>query len=280
MAALSRLKRRRIWLRRAAVTVFARFALISRRAAPAFAQIGISRAVAPAVSQDGSRIAFASTEDLVGTNPDRNSEIFLFNGTTVSQLTNTTPADISTRVRDGNFQPSITDDGSIIAFSSNRNLTGLNADHNFEVLTIDTTTGVITQITSSEEIAGATEAKISGDGSHVAFVRDGSQGQGNTRDLVLYDRASNRTVTVANNRVGLSMTYGRAISDDGSRVVYSAETAPNQSQVFLFDERSGATMQITALGARADDVPLHPTISGDGKRVAFATRRNVVGGKQ
>ena len=74
------------------------------------------------------------------------------------------------------------------------------------------------------------------------------------------------------------MTYGRAISDDGSRVVYSAETAPHQSQVFLFDARSNATTQITALGARADDVPLHPTISGDGKRIAFATRRNVIGG--
>ncbi|MCM3902461.1 MAG: lamin tail domain-containing protein [Pyrinomonadaceae bacterium] len=245
---------------------------------PVFAQIGVSRAVTPAVSQDGSRVAFASTEDLVGTHPDRNSEIFLFDGVAVSQITNTTPADISSRVRDGNFQPSITDDGRVIAFSSNRNLTGLNEDHNFEVLTIDTTTGVIAQITSSVEIVGATEAKISGDGSHVAFVRYAGQSQGNTRDLILYDRIGARTVTAATGRVGLSMAYGRAISDNGSRVVYSAEIATNQSQVFLFDERSGATMQITALSARADDVPLHPAISGDGKRVAFATRRNVIGG--
>ncbi|MDQ3666502.1 MAG: hypothetical protein M3410_07970, partial [Acidobacteriota bacterium] len=245
---------------------------------PAFAQMGMSRAVAPAVSQNGSRIAFASTEDLVGTNPDRNSEIFLFDGTAVSQITNTTPTDFSTRIGDGNFQPSITDDGSIIAFSSNRNLTGLNADHNFEVLTIDTTTRLITQITSSDEIVGATEAKISGDGSQVAFVRNGSQGQSNSRDLLLYDRTSGRTVTAAANGVGLSMTYGRAISDDGSRVVYSAENAPLQSQVFIFDAISNGTMQITALGARADDVRLHPTISGDGKRIAFATRRNVIGG--
>ncbi|MBA3513141.1 MAG: lamin tail domain-containing protein, partial [Pyrinomonadaceae bacterium] len=245
---------------------------------PAFAQIGISRAVAPAVSQDGSRIGFTSTEDLVGTNRDRNSEIFLFDDAIVSQITNTTPADISSGVRDGNVQPSITDDGGIIAFSSNRNLTGLNADRNFEVLTIDTTTQVVTQITSSDEIVGATEAKISGDGSHVAFVRDESQSQSNLRDLLLYDRNSGGTVTVATSRAGLSLTYGRAISDDGSRVVYSAETAPLQSQVFLFDARSNVTTQISALGTRADDVPLHPTISGDGKRIAFATRRNVIGG--
>ncbi|CAN5844072.1 hypothetical protein BH18ACI4_BH18ACI4_26020 [soil metagenome] len=244
----------------------------------AFTQLGVSRAVAPAISQDGSRIAFASNEDLVGSNSDRNSEIFLFDGSGVLQITNTTPADTSARIRDGNFQPSIADDGSVVAFSSNRNLTGQNADYNFEVLTIDTTTGVITQITSSVEIAGATEAKISGDGSHVAFVRVGSEGQSDSRDLLLYDRITGRTAPVATNCTGLYMTYGRAISDNGSRMVYSAETGPLQSQVFLFDSRSNFTTQIAALSARADDVPLHPTISGDGKRIAFATRRNVIGG--
>jgi Tol biopolymer transport system component len=40
---------------------------------PAFMQMGNSRAVAPASSQDGSRIAFASTDDLLGTNADGNS---------------------------------------------------------------------------------------------------------------------------------------------------------------------------------------------------------------
>ena len=49
----------------------------------------------------------------------------------VSQITHTTPTDISTRVYDGNFQPSISDDGRVIAFYSNRNLTGLNSDLSF-----------------------------------------------------------------------------------------------------------------------------------------------------
>ncbi|MBA2526365.1 MAG: lamin tail domain-containing protein [Pyrinomonadaceae bacterium] len=243
-----------------------------------FTQLGMSRAVAPAVSQDGSRIAFASNEDLVGSNPDRNSEIFLFDGSGVRQITNTTPADISTRIRDGNFQPSITDDGRVIAFASNRNLTRVNADLNFEIVVVDMVTSVFTQLTNSQAIIGSTEAKISGDGSHVVFLRDGSQSQSNSRDLLLYDRTSGRSIAVATNRAALSMTYGRAISDDGSRVVYSAETGALQSQVFLFDARSNSTTQVTALSARANDVPLHPTISGDGKRIAFATRRNVIGG--
>src|SRR3990172_6071072 len=58
---------------------------------PAFAQLARSRTVAPALSQDGARIAFASTEDLVGRNADRNSEIFLLDGATMRQITDTLP---------------------------------------------------------------------------------------------------------------------------------------------------------------------------------------------
>src|SRR5258706_7190313 len=42
-----------------------------------FAQLGVTRAPAPAISQDGSRIAFASKGNPLGTNSDANSEIFL-----------------------------------------------------------------------------------------------------------------------------------------------------------------------------------------------------------
>jgi uncharacterized protein (TIGR03437 family) len=51
----------------------------------------------------------------------------------------------------------------------------------------------------------------------------------------------------------------------------------NQTQVFMFDGRDESIRQLTNLGSRAVDVELQPTISGDGRRVAFATRRRVVG---
>ena len=49
----------------------------------------------------------------------------------------------------------------------------------------------------------------------------------------------------------LSLTEGRAVSNDGMRLVYSALTAPNQSQVFLFDGRENSVRQLTQLGSRA-----------------------------
>ncbi|HYX40232.1 MAG TPA: hypothetical protein VE821_00975, partial [Pyrinomonadaceae bacterium] len=97
-------------------------------------------------------------------------------------------------------------------------------------------------------------------------------------DLWRYGLASTQARIVAAGVQGLSLTPGRAISDDGTRIVYAAQTAANTTQVFLFDGRNEVTRQLTTLGARATDVPLNPTISGDGSRIAFATRRNVTGG--
>ncbi|MBA2732119.1 MAG: lamin tail domain-containing protein [Acidobacteria bacterium] len=241
-----------------------------------FIQMGVTRAPAPGISQDGSIIAFASRDNPLGTNADGNSEIFLFDGTTLRQVTNTTPVSASERTRQGNFQPSLTDDGRFIAFSSNRDLANQNADGNFEIYIFDTASNTFTQLTSAAGTVGATDAKISGNGARVAYIRDNNSLPAVQRDLVLQNRADGTIRVLAGSVTNLAFTYGRAISDDGSRIVYSADAAPNSSQVFLFDGRvTDSARQITALGVRETEVPLHPTISGDGTRIAFATRRPV-----
>jgi uncharacterized protein (TIGR03437 family) len=244
-----------------------------------FVQMGGARAVSPAISQDGSRIAFAASANPSGTNQDGNSEIFLYDGATLRQITNTSPGNPLDRVRNGCFQPSISDDGRFIAFTSNRDLVeGLNTDSNLEVFVYDAATPGLTQLTNSTGTVGASDAKLSGNGSRIAYIRDTGASPMAQRDLVIQDRTGGALLVAAANISGLALTYGRAISDDGTRVVYAAETAtPSSTQVFLFDGRSlNLIRPITFLGARATDVPLHPTISGDGSRIAFATRRTVL----
>jgi hypothetical protein len=241
-----------------------------------FVQMGVTRAPAAGISQDGSIIAFASRDDPLGTNTDGNPEIFLYSGTTLRQITNTAPSSASERTRQGNFQPSLTDDGRFIAFSSNRNLANQNGDGNLEIFIFDTASNTFTQLTNTAGAVGASDAKISGDGTRVAYIRDTNALPAVQRDLMLQDRAGATVRIIASNVTNLAFTYGRAISDDGLRIVYSADIAPNSSQVFLFDGRTtNSTRQITALGVRDTEVPLHPTISGDGTRIAFATRRPV-----
>ncbi len=188
---------------------------------PTFFQIGSTRAVTPAISQDGSRIAFASKDDPLGTNLDGNSEIFLFDGARLGQVTNTSPGNVANRVVNGNFQPSISDDGRFVAFSSNRDLVNQNADGNLEVFIYDTLATTFAQLTSTTGIVGSSDAKISGNGARVAYIRDAGTTPGARRDLMIQDRASGPATVIGSQIQSLLMTYGRAISDDGARIVYS-----------------------------------------------------------
>jgi uncharacterized protein (TIGR03437 family) len=218
-----------------------------------FTEIGATRAVCPALSSDGKIVAFASAEDLTGQNADRNSEIFLFDGLELKQITQTEPASVASRLTDGNFQPSITGDGRTIAFSSNRG-----------IFLYDTVQKRFTQLTSE---TSAASPKISADGSRVYYKR--------AADLMLIETSTATAHVIASDVANLSLTEGRAVSNDGMRLVYSALTAPNQTQVFLYEARDNSIRQLTKLGSRVTDVSLQPTVSGDGKRVAFATRRRV-----
>ncbi|HYN83947.1 MAG TPA: hypothetical protein VER32_01755, partial [Pyrinomonadaceae bacterium] len=242
-------------------------------------RVAATRAPSAAVSQDGKTFAFASLDDPLGANADRNSEIFLHTPAGLAQLTATLPDDPSARTSHGSFRPSISDDGRLVAFSSNRDLTGENPDRNLELFLLDTHARSVTQLTRTTPPLESRDAKLSGDGHTVAFLRrsaDDEPSLAATSDLVLYDLTSGVERVVAEKLDAPAFTYGRAVSDDGKRVVFSASTAPNTTQVFLYDGRNGRVRQLTSLSSRTTDVPPHPTISGDGSRVAFATRRNPV----
>src|SRR6185369_722108 len=219
------------------------------RADPSFVEIGRTRAVCPAMSGDGTIVVFASREDLVGRNGDRNSEIFLFDGVKLNQLTETS---------EGNLQPSISSDGRTVAFSSNG-----------EIVVYDTLDR------KSTRLGSGVSPKISGDARWVYYKRKNLTAD--DADLIRIDTRTLASRVLARGVVELSLVEGRAVSNDGMRMVYSAATGLNQTQVFMFDGRDESIRQLTNLGSRAVDVELQPTISGDGRRVAFATRRRVIG---
>ena len=230
---------------------------------PTFREIGSTRAVSPALSSDGKIIVFASAEDLAGRNADRNSEIFLFDGSVVKQLTETEADSNVSRLSDGNFQPSVTGDGRTIAFQSNRALSGQNSDRSLEIFLHDTLKQSFVQLTDGTNQHAAGSPKISADGLRVYYKRTALD-RPEVSDLILIEPKTATARFIASEIRDLALTEGRAISNDGMRLVYSAEVAPNQTQVFLFDGRENAIRQLTQLPSRTVDVELHPTISGGG----------------
>jgi Tol biopolymer transport system component len=120
----------------------------------------------PSISEDGSRVAFFSSDDLTGENRDRNSEVFLINmdGTGLTQLTD-----------GGGFSPSLSGDGVRVAFLSSADLTGENPDGSTEVFVANVDGTELGQLTSTPlvkigptPVAQFGPPSLSGDGLKVA----------------------------------------------------------------------------------------------------------------
>lgn len=128
-----------------------------------------------ALSGDGRWLAFTSSLDLLGRNADRNAELYLMSldSGMLRQLTDDTDG----RVLRG---PVLSDDGSRLVFSSQRDLAGRNADGGEEVYLLDLAANALSQLSDGVD-AGfqSSSATISGDGLTAAWVggdvRSGSQ---------------------------------------------------------------------------------------------------------
>jgi len=144
----------------------------------------------PSINSDGTRIAFDSNCDLTGGNADGNFEIFLWtSGSGFTQITSS--------IGGTNNQPSINSDGTRIAFTSNSDLTGGNADLNQEIFLWTSGSG-LTQITNTT--AGFNiEPSINSDGTRITFAsnRDltGGNADGNSEIFLTSSSAAIPTLS-------------------------------------------------------------------------------------
>jgi Tol biopolymer transport system component len=232
----------------------------------------------PAISGNGTRIAFFSTANLTPSpgNADGNAELFLFDTTSglFTQITNTTGGSIG---NSGNSFPAINATGTRIAFASDRNLvpgSPGNADGNDEIFLFDTTTGLFTQITNTVG-SGASAPTINAAGTRIAYILGGQ--------VVLFDTTTG---------VPTPITTGggcRAPSIDaaGTRIAFictadltpgSPGNADNSPEIFLFDTTTSVLRQITNTSAGPVESFTQPAISGNGARIAFVFDRDLAPG--
>ena len=134
---------------------------------------------------------------------------------------------------------------------------------------------------------------ISGDGRYVVFETWSALDPADTNgwlDVYLHDRATGVTTRVSTDLNGGNPNddcYDADISADGRYVVYTSEASDMvldddnfQSDVFRWDRLTGATALVSASagGGVADWASYQPSVSGDGRYVAFTSAAGDIAG--
>jgi Tol biopolymer transport system component len=266
---------------------------------------GNNASTAPSTSSDGRYVAFESfATNLVANDTNTDKDIFVHDrqtGTTtrVSLHSDGTQGDLGS-----NF-PSISGDGRYVAFESGA---GSLVDNDirfpfgfFDVFVHERETGTTTRV--SVNYLDVTEGGdgpsvdpcISGDGRYVAFESDAdnlvASDNGLYSDVFVHDLQTGATTRVSVNLAsveGNGHSYSPSISADGSYVAFESiatNLVPGGSNgllhIFVHDRQTGTTTQVSvdSLGNQGLDISGAPSISADGRYVAFESdATNLVAG--
>jgi uncharacterized repeat protein (TIGR01451 family) len=219
-------------------------------------------------------------------NPDGNIEAFLAEIDATNQVTFTQLTfSIGTVLGGFSLGPTISRNGSRVAFFSDRDLVGDNEDENFEIFACDLQSQALTQITNT--LRGANIFPSSNySGTQIAFVsdrdltgqnNDDGRGNGNQEIFVAQIDASwNITFTQVTKTTGDVINDQPSINSDGTRIAFVSNwdfvggASDDNLEVFVADINPDGSITFGRVSDTSDDVNKEqPSISGDGTRVAY-----------
>jgi hypothetical protein len=233
------------------------------------------------INGDGTRMAFSSSCNYAGLNPDANTEIFRFDSLAAPQFTQIT----DTSGCQGSLNADVASDGSVVAFSSDCNLTGGNPDFNREIFRYDPTAATaLVQLTNTARPCDNDYPSVSADGQRIAFASDcnltGGNADGST-EIFLFDAQGSGTFTQITAATGCYSYGGPAISGDGRRIAFASNcnlTLANSdasTEIFLADTLSGVAL--SQLTSSTSCTSSDPSTNANGTRVGFVSYCNLTG---
>lgn len=182
---------------------------------------------------------------------------------------------------DPSEDPSISDSGDRISFTSSGDLTGQNADGNSDVFLHSLSTLQTVQVVQSPT-ADSDTSKISGNGQRIAFVSNedllGTNPDGG-HEVFLVDLGTSMLRQLSDVGPG-DYASVPSISDDGDLVAFSAifdpigGNADLSREVFLYRASTDTIIQVTSAFNGSSE---QPVVSGDGSVVYFISNRNLTG---
>lgn len=262
----------------------------------------------PAISADGRSVAFESyATNLVPVDSNGVRDVFVWNADT-----NTVSAVSENRGTEANsecFEPTISADGNLIAFSSSAgNLTpGVEGTSTVNVYLRDMRSGQVTLISKREKDGkggGGSNPSISEDGSRIAFYNYfplTKEDQNNLWDIYVWESGNPKLKRVSKTASGGDKDQGEesssrvvspSISGNGKYVAF-ATTATNMvsndtnklQDVFVAEVDSGRIVRVSEKGEGIQgngDSPIGQgekiAISFDGSLIVFSTKATNFGG--
>jgi hypothetical protein len=252
------------------------------------------------ISADGRFVTFASYADnLVSGDTNAMEDIFVHD----LQTGQTSRVSIASDGSQGNGQssgPAISADGRYVAFYSEAdNLVSNDTNDSFDIFVHDRQTGQTSRASvASNGVQGNMSSQlvsISEDGRYVAFFSNAGNlvsGDDNYEaDIFVRDRQAGQTsrVSVASDGTQANgLSWASSISADGRFVAFESEADnlvsgdTNAAQdIFVHDRQTGQTARVSVAsdGAQANGISSWPSISADGRYIAFESQAsNLVSG--
>jgi Ca2+-binding RTX toxin-like protein len=249
------------------------------------------------ISADGTKMAFTGSGPLVAKDVNNDDDIYYKDLVTGSLSIISTRADGSI-VYDDSYKPSISADGTKVAFLGYSNILVPNDPIALDVFVKDITTGAVTL--ASKPLGAHIEyysysPTISPDGTKVLFHSYLSNlvvGDTNGRaDLFMTDLATgviSRIATEVDGFTGSSSRGGgrsavSSFSPDGTKVLFQSSASDlvagdtnNKSDIFLKDLITGKVTLISQSmeGAQGDLGATTPSFSADGTQIIFESKSN------
>ncbi len=244
---------------------------------------------APSISPDGRYVAFTSAAtNLVAGDTNASRDVFV-RDRQKAITERVSVAGISTQGNDASGRPAISADGRYVAFDSDAsNLVAGDFNSQDDVFVRDRLTAFTERVSVSSTGTPSNhfsyEPSISADGRHVAFTSAASNLVGDTNgctDVLVHDRWSSSTTLVSVNSSEVqadSCSMSPSISSDGRHIAFASIASNLFAQhggfdIYVRDRAAGVTEPISAPsgGQPADDNSDAPSISPDGKHVAFSS---------
>ncbi|HEX8102310.1 MAG TPA: hypothetical protein VF533_06850, partial [Solirubrobacteraceae bacterium] len=227
-------------------------------------EAGLARAVPrsaydPAISGDGRFVAYSSSEAGAG-----RLDLYVRDLRRPAGVRVAPPAGA-----DGLEEPALSGDGRVLAFSA------LAGDRS-AVYARDLATGATRRLSAPGD--EAFEPSVSGDGRRVAYTVMAASGRGSRVEIADLRSGARRPAAPlpAQGFAGGASAAEPSLAASGRRVAFTVRLGGGRtSQVYVADLRTGATMLASRregeLGLAATGRSVHPSLSADGRRVAFAS---------